>query len=105
MTALEPLFACGVVEDPDLARWTAQHAGRNYVLCAPGCKVKFEKNPEHFLQHNPRPGVVHTLCGGEIDAATAEWKAEYQGRLYYFCAATCQVGFEDDPVHYPESYL
>lgn len=40
------------------------------------------------------------VCGMEVDTATAQWKTEYQGRTYYFCAPGCKRSFEQDPEEY-----
>jgi len=37
------------------------------------------------------------ICGMEVDEATAEHKAEYNGKTYYFCAAGCKEEFEKEP--------
>src|SRR5215203_950996 len=44
--------------------------------------------------------VIDPVCGMEVDPATAEWKTEYQGHTYYFCAPGCQRSFEKDPQKY-----
>ncbi len=41
--------------------------------------------------------VIDPVCGMEVDPATAEWKSEYQGQTYYFCASGCQHSFEKEP--------
>jgi len=35
-----------------------------------------------------------------VDETNAEFKAEYNGRTYYFCSADCKAQFEDDPAEY-----
>ena len=32
--------------------------------------------------------------------STAEWKTTYQGKTYYFCAASCLKSFEQEPGKY-----
>jgi YHS domain-containing protein len=41
--------------------------------------------------------VIDPVCGMEVDPDTAEWKTEYKGQTYYFCAPGCQRTFEKDP--------
>lgn len=42
------------------------------------------------------------VCGMDVDTATAEWKTEYRGRVYYFCAPGCKRSFEAEPDKYVE---
>lgn len=44
--------------------------------------------------------VIDPVCGMEVDPGTAEWKTEYQGQTYYFCAPGCQRSFEKEPEKY-----
>lgn len=41
--------------------------------------------------------AIDPVCGMEVDTATAEWKTEYQGQTYYFCAPGCKRSFEKEP--------
>jgi YHS domain-containing protein len=36
----------------------------------------------------------------EVETATAQWKFEYKGKTYYFCAPGCKRSFEADPEKY-----
>ncbi|HEX2911018.1 MAG TPA: YHS domain-containing protein [Chloroflexia bacterium] len=40
------------------------------------------------------------VCLMEVDPATARWKAEYEGRQFYFCAPACKKTFEREPQAY-----
>ena len=40
------------------------------------------------------------VCGMDVDAKTATWKSEYQGKTYYFCAPGCKRDFDKDPGKY-----
>ncbi len=42
------------------------------------------------------------VCGMEVDEATAQWKSEYKGKTYYFCAPGCKRTFEENPEKYVE---
>ncbi len=44
--------------------------------------------------------AVDPVCGMSVDVATAEYRAEHAGQIYYFCCAGCQHSFEKDPKHY-----
>ncbi len=37
------------------------------------------------------------VCGMDVDEATAQWKSEYKGETYYFCASGCKDAFDNDP--------
>ena len=34
------------------------------------------------------------VCGMDVDEKTAQWKSEYQGKTYYFCAERCKQAFD-----------
>ena len=44
--------------------------------------------------------VIDPVCGMDVDPETAEWKSEYQGQTYYFCAPGCQRAFQKEPEKY-----
>jgi YHS domain-containing protein len=44
--------------------------------------------------------VVDPVCGMEVETTEAEWKTEYKGQTYYFCAPSCKQSFERDPEKY-----
>jgi Cu+-exporting ATPase len=37
------------------------------------------------------------VCGMDVDPATTQQKAEYQGEAYDFCGPGCRKAFEADP--------
>ena len=41
---------CGMKVKKKKAAATAEHDGETYYFCAPGCKKKFEENPEQYLE-------------------------------------------------------
>lgn len=43
---------------------------------------------------------IDPVCKMEVDPATAEWKTEYKGKTYYFCAPGCKRSFEKEPEKY-----
>ncbi len=43
---------------------------------------------------------IDPVCKMEVDPTAAEWKTEYKGIIYYFCAPGCQHSFENDPEKY-----
>ena len=44
--------------------------------------------------------AMDPVCNMEVDEETAEWKFEYQGQTYYFCAPGCKASFIKDPEKY-----
>lgn len=44
--------------------------------------------------------AIDPVCNMEVDEATAEWKSEYEGQTYFFCAPGCKVSFDKDPEKY-----
>jgi YHS domain-containing protein len=44
--------------------------------------------------------AIDPVCEMEVDEETAEWKAVYQGKTYYFCSAGCLRSFQNDPTEY-----
>ncbi len=37
------------------------------------------------------------VCGMEVNEKTAQWKSEYKGKTYYFCAERCKQVFDKKP--------
>ncbi|HEY7350751.1 MAG TPA: XdhC family protein [Ktedonobacterales bacterium] len=42
----------------------------------------------------PRAEAIDPICGMTVDIATATYKTERNGQMYYFCCAGCQAKFE-----------
>ncbi len=42
----------------------------------------------------PRAEAIDPICGMTVDIATAAYKTERNGQMYYFCCAGCQAKFE-----------
>lgn len=41
--------------------------------------------------------AIDPVCHMTVDMATARFKTEHEGTVYYFCALGCQRAFEQDP--------
>ncbi len=71
--AIDPV--CGMTVDEQKAPATAVHGGTTYYFCAPGCKRRFEADPENFLQAGPQgmvqPAVQMVTLGPTRRAAGA----------------------------------
>jgi YHS domain-containing protein len=44
--------------------------------------------------------AVDPVCKMQVDEAKAQFKFEYKGKTYYFCAAGCKKAFESNPEKY-----
>lgn len=45
--ATDPI--CKMEVDEATARFTSEYKGKTYYFCAPGCKAKFDADPEHYV--------------------------------------------------------
>jgi len=46
-SAIDPV--CGMTVNPATAKYSWEHAGKNYYFCCAGCREKFRAAPDHFL--------------------------------------------------------
>jgi YHS domain-containing protein len=46
--AVDPI--CLMEVDEKNAKWTSDHKGKKYYFCAPGCKRKFDADPDKYLK-------------------------------------------------------
>lgn len=44
--------------------------------------------------------TMDPICKMEVDEETTEFKSEYQGKTYYFCAPGCKKAFDENPEKY-----
>ena len=118
--AIDPI--CGMTVDPATAAGSHDHQGQRYYFCGLSCLERFKADPERAFQPRPinsakptaskplpmmRPAsavtgavAVDPVCGMTVQPATAAGSYEYQGKTYYFCAASCLTKFRTDPIHY-----
>ena len=43
---------------------------------------------------------IDPVCKMEVDPASAQWKSEYKGMIYYFCFPGCKAFFEKESEKY-----
>ena len=94
---------------------TSIHKGKTYYFCSYSCNRQFDKDPESYLQQEPRGGsggaqtavVAKTapdpVCGLPVATGPAKQAgrtSEYEGKLYYFDTDGCKQRFDRDPQHY-----
>lgn len=79
-----------------------------YYYCCPGCKSKFEKDPDKYLSKLILPGNVVEVKGSDkyfscpVTGETAKIEkdtnfSDYNGKRYYFCCEGCKPKFDADP--------
>ena len=44
--------------------------------------------------------AIDPICKMTVNEATAQYKSEYQGKTYYFCAPGCKKKFDENPEQY-----
>ncbi|MEJ2563290.1 MAG: XdhC family protein [Anaerolineales bacterium] len=49
---------------------------------------------------HPQEEAFDPVCGMTVEIATAQFKTDYNGQTYYFCARGCQRSFEAEPEKY-----
>src|SRR5437588_5412015 len=128
VTALDPV--CGMKVDPATAKNSLEHAGKKYYFCCPHCLEKFRAEPAKYLKTagniasaglvtlgmagagsksagsapvEPKDVQTKTkdpVCGMNVEPATAKYKLELAGKVYYFCSAGCLEKFRGNPDKY-----
>ena len=118
--AIDPI--CGMTVDPGSAAGSHEHKGQRYYFCGLSCLERFKADPERVLQPQlvsaaqpttrkpltmlqPAPVMmgpvaVDPVCGMTVQQATAAGSYEFQGKTYYFCAASCLTKFRAEPDYY-----
>jgi YHS domain-containing protein len=46
--AIDPI--CKMNVDEDTAQYTSEYKGKTFYFCAPGCKKKFDENPDQYAE-------------------------------------------------------
>ena len=98
--AVDPV--CGMTVQIAGAEHVYEYNGQSFYFCCAGCRATFAEEPERYLaQPAPAGEATDPVCGMTVDIATARYMSEYEGQLFYFCAAGCKLAFDKAP----ESYL
>jgi P-type Cu+ transporter len=61
---------------------------------------RFRGNEQSHEHHDVIEGVIDPVCGMKIDPHTTQYRADYNGHTYYFCAGSCRAKFIADPGKY-----
>jgi xanthine dehydrogenase accessory factor len=97
--AIDPV--CGMAVQIEEAEHQTEYNGQPFYFCCEGCKAAFETDPEPYLAKVAPAGEVRDpVCGMTVEIAKAKYMSEYEGQLYYFCAAGCKTSFEKNPQKY-----
>ena len=101
---------CGMTVDPATAAGSSEYAGQTIYFCNPGCKAKFDADPETYVskirdEGRGARGEVHVdpVCGMKVDPEKAAGSSEYAGQTIYFCSTSCKAKFDADPGRYSSS--
>lgn len=43
-------LVCGMDIDAKTAKWKSDYKSKAYYFCAPGCKQKFDRDPEKYIK-------------------------------------------------------
>lgn len=46
--AIDPV--CKMEVDEDRSKYGSKYKSKNYYFCSPGCKKKFDENPEKYIK-------------------------------------------------------
>lgn len=58
-----------------------------------GSKIKIKKGGKM---------AIDPVCKMEVEEKSAQYKSEYNGKIYYFCAPGCKKTFDKNPEKYLE---
>lgn len=97
--ALDPV--CGMVVEIATAGHYTEYNGQMFYFCCEGCQTRFENDPAQYLDKpTPSGEAIDPVCHMTVDIASAKYMSEYEGQLYYFCAAGCKMSFDKSPQNY-----
>jgi YHS domain-containing protein len=44
--------------------------------------------------------VTDPVCGMDVDGSRSDWRADYEGKVYYFCSESCMNAFISNPTQH-----
>ena len=68
---------CGMNVSPATARYTHEHAGKQYYFCCGKCLEKFSSSPDHYLNRPASSGLVMPGMPAATPAAPAQLPASF----------------------------
>ena len=85
---------CGMKVRAD-SRHRVAYGDEIYLFCCQGCKDKFDKNPDKYVNHELKDPV----CGMDV-SEDSRHSFKHKGHTYYFCCQGCKDQFSSDPGKY-----
>lgn len=85
---------CGMTVDPNAGKPRLEHDGHVYYFCHAGCRDKFVKDPEAYIE------ATDPVCGMTVTRAAAQFLSKHEGERFYFCSERCQHKFDEAPNDY-----
>jgi Cu+-exporting ATPase len=85
---------CGMTVDPNAGKPRLEHDGHVYYFCHAGCRDKFVKDPEAYIE------ATDPVCGMTVTRAAAQFLSKHEGERFYFCSERCQHKFDEAPHDY-----
>lgn len=80
----------GVVQTATVSTKAAESSGS----CCGGAKADDSEKQAANAE------AIDPVCQMSVDIASAEYKSEFEGQMYYFCCAGCQHSFDKEPKTY-----
>jgi len=68
---------------------------RRYLIFIYRCNLFSAVGPKEVIKM-----AIDQICKMEVDEKTANFKSEYKGKTYYFCAPGCKKAFDENPGKY-----
>lgn len=96
---------CGMEVNPESSDLYTEYEGKTYYFCAPGCKKKFEDNPENFLDSKDEKQesvAIDPVCKMEVNPQETDLFTDHNGERFYFCNPHCKTRFEEHPEEFLE---
>ena len=83
---------CGMTFPPETAKATSQHHGETIYFCSPGCKQKFDADPDRYLHSAEQAHDRHQPAPQPPGAAAAEWTCPMHPEIVRGSRAMPQIG-------------
>jgi YHS domain-containing protein len=61
-----------------------------------------DNTDQHRADKRRKKMAIDPICKMNVDEDTAQYKSEYKGKTYYFCAPGCKKKFDENPGQYAD---
>src|SRR5689334_14150808 len=85
---------CGMYVEPVRTRGSAEYKGKTYYFCSPGCRERFNAEPEKYLAPKPPATEMVQLSGITLNRAAVSPENEQsatKGTATYVCPMDLEV--------------